>query len=368
MKEQEVIIKLSKMNMTKEDKNFVIKEVEKGVNWKEIVYLASRNKTLPLLWKNIKELHSESFVPVHIRKMIQYVVIGVRTDNILFLNEFEQIKSLLLQEEVLFLPLKGIYMIPNIYKSCDIRTMGDIDCLVDRKDVTKVQKVMAELGYVQGEIDLAKKEIKPFERFKEIVWNTQMTNMPPFYKLSDESSLGYVKVDFSVCLDFDRNYDLTQKLLKDANINSELRTVVLFLHVCAHLYKEATNDTYIKLNKDVNLVKFCDVREFLLSHEKENFLDCVVKYANANGLGDALYYSLYYLIQIYGDDYSNTLKRINMSDVDIISYYKKSGSNELIEWKKNIMQRLFSDSNEDEMDYDPEFFKIFEMKHAVTKK
>lgn len=368
MKEQEIIIILSRLYLNDQEKKYVIDEVKKGVDWKQIIFWACKNKILPLIWNNIIRLHIESFVPVYMRKMIQYMVMGVKLDNILYLEEFEKIKLLLDREKVFFLPLKGTYLIPNIYKSYSIRTMGDVDCLVSKKNVEKIKKVMEEIGYIQGEIDLIKKEIKPLERFKEIVWNTHMTNMPPFYKLTDKSSLGYIKIDFSVCLDFDRNYELTERLLEDANSNTKQKKIVLFLHVCAHLYKEAVNDTYIKLNKDINLIKFCDIREFILSQNPKSFLSDVIAYANENGVGDALYYSLYYLTHIYGDDYRDLLSKINVSNSNIINCYKKSGTDELVEWKKSITQRLFSDDNEDELSYNPAFFELFEMKHAVTQK
>ena len=64
--------------------------------------------------------------------------------------ELESLKSLFEGEKIEYMPLKG-YVIKPFYPEAWMRTSSDIDVLIDKKNLTKVEKLLQENGYQKGE-------------------------------------------------------------------------------------------------------------------------------------------------------------------------------------------------------------------------
>jgi hypothetical protein len=56
-----------------------------------------------------------------------------------------------------------------------------------------------------------------------------------------------------------------------------------FIHLCAHLYKEATTLPWIEMRRDMTLYKYCDIY-MLLSEMPDEKLDRIFERANALGM------------------------------------------------------------------------------------
>ncbi|MDO5124943.1 MAG: nucleotidyltransferase family protein [Ruminococcus sp.] len=63
--------------------------------------------------------------------------------------EYNTITSLLEKEHIRFLALKGIHL-KDLYPQRDIRTMSDLDLLIDPENMSKVKDIMTTLNYEQS--------------------------------------------------------------------------------------------------------------------------------------------------------------------------------------------------------------------------
>lgn len=364
--EKKIVLLLSSLDISKEQINLLSDLVEQNIDWFKVVRYAINNKVLMIVWHNLTNLKLSLYLPPYLRRMLNQIYLSTKKDNDLFFNEIEKIKMEFSNYGVSISLLKGAYLIPYIYKDYGIRSMNDIDCLVDYEHSEMISEIMTKLGYMNGIIDIDNLKIKPLTRKEEILWKTSMSNLPPFYKLNNEHSLKYIKVDFSTKLDLNTSYDLTKDFLQH-NKNSYLDAPFFFLHLCSHLYKEAVNDTYIKLHKDLNLVKFCDIRQFIISMNKNDLL-FAIKYAKKNKLYKSVYYTLYYLNELYDDDYSYYMDLLEVDDDSFLKEYNIVGTTSISVWKKPFIERIFSDNNEDEIENMPMFFNNYKLEHAIQKK
>ncbi|MBO5968528.1 MAG: nucleotidyltransferase family protein [Clostridia bacterium] len=169
--------------------------------------------------------------------------------------------------------LKGAYLCAH-YPS-GYRTSNDVDLLVLPKDVTAIGNLLTGAGFVQGNIHNG--ELIPATRY-EIIESKMMrgetvpyikeVNLPfmKFFEVDINFSLGYKAGDERVLTDMLFRGGIKQE--KGLSIPT-LDDADFFLHLCSHLYKEATTLPWIKMHRDMTLYKYCDIY-MLLSEMSED--------------------------------------------------------------------------------------------------
>src|SRR4030095_6237084 len=130
--------------------------------------------------------------------------------------------------------------------------------------------VFTAMGYIQGTQDTQRGVLVPLTREERLLWHLKVFETPPFAKMVDDiyaSLWGVFYVDLSFGLGFAEADNVPATVLADAaDIGGfrPLSVVDFFIQLCAHLYKEASNESWIEHDQDMNLIKFCDVREYTL--------------------------------------------------------------------------------------------------------
>lgn len=170
--------------------------------------------------------------------------------------------------------LKGAYLCgiyPNGY-----RTSNDIDILVMPKDVTIIGEALIEAGFLQGYIRNGNFVCATRE---EIITSKMMRGETvPYIKEVGLPQMQYLEVDINFSLDY-KNGDegLLENMLKRStdvkcygNCVHTLSDDDFFIHLCAHLYKEATTLPWIEMKRDMTLYKYCDIH-MMLSNMTESY-------------------------------------------------------------------------------------------------
>ncbi len=155
------------------------------------------------------------------------------------------------------------------------RTSNDIDLLVMPKDVTKVGCLLQEDGFKQGNIRNG--EFQPATR-KEIIESKMMRGETvPYIKKVNLPGMRYLEVDINFSLDYKSgdsallkemlNHTYTRNIdgLEITTLNDE----DFFIHLCSHLYKEATTMAWIEMKRDMTLYKYMDIYMILSEASKE---------------------------------------------------------------------------------------------------
>lgn len=175
----------------------------------------------------------------------------------------KQIAELLMQCDCPVAMLKGAWLCSHYPEG--YRTSNDIDLLVRPEDVTTVGRLLENSGFRQGNI--RNDEFIPATR-REIITSKMMRGETvPYIKEVNLPGMKYLEVDINFSLDYKNSEtDILEEMLKNVTIVEENGILIptlskedFFIHLCAHLYKEATTFWWVKMHRDMTLYKYCDI-------------------------------------------------------------------------------------------------------------
>lgn len=223
--------------------------------------------------------------------------------------------------------LKGSYLVSLYPKG--LRTSNDFDVLVNPSDVTKLENLLKSGGFVQGY--LKSDVFRPASREEIITSRMNRGETVPFVKPIDLPFMKYVEVDINFSLDFKATggTPLVASLLKRAKCNiltpkGSLYTLSgadFLIHLCAHLYKEASIYSWVQMGRDLSLYKFCDlylyIHKFMDGRSARQLERAIKQY----GMQKECYYALYFtrlLFSIQNPALDSLLENIQPQDLSYI--------------------------------------------------
>jgi hypothetical protein len=364
--EQKLLLLTSRLTFSEADEVELLEVLKNKLDWFYILNTAIKNKVLPLMWNNLSKRYCQYYMPNRIEQISRYYYLGNRECNTIYLNELKKVLNNTTAKGIPCIPLKGAFLIPNMYKDFGIRLVGDIDCLIKKSDIRRIRSAMNEIGYFEGDYDYKDKKIKQISREEDILWKMKMNNLYPFKKICNSEYVDFTEFDFSFSLDLDLNIEAVETMVNRSSIRKSdtyksLKICDFFVQLCCHLYKEASNAMWVALGKDLNLIKFCDVREFVINFMDDAAKNEAVEFALKYGFQKALYFTVFYLREIYCDGYETELiDSLNVKDTDFLNSFGKKDFGENIAWKKSFWQRLFAETNEDELMIEPKYVNVNE--------
>lgn len=191
--------------------------------------------------------------------------------------------------------LKGAYLCSRYPKGC--RTSNDVDLLVLPKDVTMIGALLAAVGFKQGNVRNG--EFIPATR-QEIIESKMMRGETvPYIKEVNLPFMKFFEVDINFSLDYKNgDEEILANMLSNACIKNEnglsiptLDDADFFIHLCAHLYKEATTLPWIEMHRDMTLYKYCDIY-MLLSEMTDAAVQRIFARATELGMEKVCAYTL----------------------------------------------------------------------------
>ncbi len=182
--------------------------------------------------------------------------------------------------------LKGAYLC-KVYPE-GFRTSNDIDLLVHPNDVTEVGNSLLKAGFKQGHV---RNGVFELATRKEIIASKMLRGETvPYIKEINLPGMQFLEVDINFSLEYKPgDTNLLEEMINntlyvkigDFKVRT-LRADDFFVHLCSHLYKEATTLPWVEMMRDMTLYKYCDIYMLLNDADKEhiNFL-----FARAEKLG-----------------------------------------------------------------------------------
>lgn len=342
--EKKLIVLLSRLTFS----NNVLKEIsfilqDEDFNWFEFYQYALYHKVLTLCWKNINTFFLNAFQPKYARDMIQSAYLGVIKRNQLYQEEISKIVFELNEKGVKIVPVKGAYLIPKIYKDYGMRYSGDVDFLIKYVDLNKAEKILEHMGYLKGEYSWENKNIVKISRREQIKWKTFMSNSYPLLKLTDTDLFPVYKIDFRFALSDDLRKETVNEIIDNYAKSGCVKAAHYLIHLCTHFYDEAKHTADIALAKDMNLIKLCDIREYVIQMTKKEDLKELVCFAQKYGLEKQVYFTMVFLSIIYDDGYEEEI--LAQLNIENESFLYTIGDNTLKDIQRNdvsVAERLFA--------------------------
>lgn len=226
---------------------------------------------------------------------------SMKTDSFIKANNF--LLSVCREISFPYAFLKGAYLV-ELYPH-GLRTSNDIDILIDPENITELSDVLKQHGFKQGNI--RNEVFVPADR-KEIV-SSRMNRgeTVPFVKELNYPGMKYLEIDVNFSLGFRPGVDesivhsflsRTQPLIL-GEIHA-LDDADFFLHLCAHLYKEATVINWVEMGRDISLYKYCDIYVYLNRYMNEEYAEKLIQRIDQVGLHKECYYTLYFAKELFG--------------------------------------------------------------------
>ncbi|OMF59913.1 nucleotidyltransferase family protein [Paenibacillus sp. FSL R5-0766] len=360
--EQELLILTSRLTFSENQKEQLTTLLsENRINWFEFYKLTLYHKTTTLCWKNIKTYCPDVSIPKYLREVITSASISIAERNKNYQLKIKEALDEFKKHDLTCIPVKGSYLIPNMYKDYGIRYSGDADFLVKYSDIAKLGDAMESLGFIKSngiynEID---NTITPISRAEEIMWKRSMSNLPPYLKLNDNRFTPFYLFDFRFALDDTLNHDPINEIIDNYIRTGHVNPSHVLTHLCTHFYGEATYTLTIFFGKDMSLIKLCDIREYIIQCMDNVSLESCVSFAKKNNLEKQIYYTMFYLKLVYNDGYEDEImEKLGVVDQDFMREFGENQLGEKQKFKKGFYERIFSCDNSDEMLEGPRFLEI----------
>lgn len=247
--------------------------------------------------------------------------------------------------------LKGAYLCkcyPDGY-----RTSNDIDLLVHPKDVSEIGETLLKAGFKQGNIRDGK--FVPATR-REIIESKMMRGETvPYIKKVNLPWMPFLEIDINFSLDYKPgDTDVLTQMLDNSTVEEingvripTLRNDDFFIHVCSHLYKEATTLPWVEMMRDMTMYKYCDIYMLLSDAPKEQ-IDCLFNRAKELGTEKVCAFAvvqmsrLFYFDNVYAVAVAKEI--LGRNPMFIHTVFSPKEKKEYVFTQKDIEKRFFADN------------------------
>lgn len=219
-----------------------------------------------------------------------------------FIESLNQMKPLCESFHFPYALLKGAYLV-SLYRRGQ-RTSNDIDILVQPEYITDLSTILKGAGFKQGKIQNG--GFIPAGRPEIISSRINRGETVPFIKEIGLPYMKYLEVDVNFSLGFmpGADSDIVGKFLSNTQplIFGSVLTLDptdFLIHLCAHLYKEATTYKWVEMGRDISLYKYCDFLVFFRNYMNVDFAEKLSERIKELGLNNECYYALYYTARLF---------------------------------------------------------------------
>ncbi len=265
-----------------------------------------------------------------------------------FFSCVQYVENILSNDVGRYIMLKGAYLCKSYPEG--YRTSNDIDLLVRPSDVTRIGKVLNDNGFVQGNVR-GGKFVKATRR--EII-ESKMTRgeTVPYIKEINIPDMKFLEVDINFSIDYKPGEtDILEEFFKQSGKKAVKNLYIhtlsdedFILHLCCHLYKEATTLPWIEMSRDMTLYKYCDIY-MLLADKSSSEIGEIFKRAAILKLEKILAFSIISLYElfIFDNDYAvSAAKKVLEDDKEFVNtVFSPKDKKTLIYTEKDISKRFF---------------------------
>lgn len=182
----ELLLKCSKAKIDSSAKNQIRNLlVDDRLNWNEAVKKAKEQLIIPSLYYNLQQWGLAELIPPKIEKDFKKIYLTNAARNATIFYHLSKLLKHLQENHIPVVVLKGAALAAAIYPLPSLRIMYDVDVLLERADVTLVDSLLLDLGYIPQPHDKWQEErahyvyISPNRLFSlEVHWALVSENSP----------------------------------------------------------------------------------------------------------------------------------------------------------------------------------------------
>jgi hypothetical protein len=243
-----------------------------------------------------------------------------------FRNMLDELSSLLQKVTFSYALLKGSYL-SQIYPK-GTRTSNDIDIFIDETGIDALTNILLENGFCQGYV--RQNHFVPATRAEIISARINRGETVPFIKTTSNKYHHFFEVDINTSFDYkvSAQKNILSKMLYQCERSIKTSHGYLYtfsredfiIHLCCHLYKEASTYPWVRFGRDQGLYKYIDIYTCILSESNYSWHKLIDR-ITALGFGNECHYAFAVLAQMYGgvfEEVRAALKQYSTSPLNII--------------------------------------------------
>lgn len=297
------------------------------------------------------------------RNTLKSIYLADRERTNSFHSTLNMLQSILQAADFPYALLKGAYL-STLYPK-GLRTSNDIDLLIEAKNVSALSELLKNNGFKQGYV--RGEELIKASRAEIVSSRINRGETVPFVKKIGLPQMEFCEIDINFSVDHKaaQEKDTVARLLEQRQplINHTLPTlspVDFIIHLCLHLFKEATVYAWVDMGRDLSIYKFCDI--YLLINticDKDFFLTAQRRIA-ALGLEKECYYAFIHTKKLFGIEnkaFDLLLNNIKPSRLDYLREIIDPSQNKIYRYAYDFPHFLFCANRKEllyEYNYEPE--------------
>jgi hypothetical protein len=127
---------------------FIQLESDELIDWTLFFGIASNNLVLPALYVRFAQCNLLTYLPEAVAEYLYEIYSQNKIRNKQILKQIDEINELLNYENIYPIYLKGAaHLLDGLYADCGERMLGDIDLLIDERNLLKAAKTLENNGY-----------------------------------------------------------------------------------------------------------------------------------------------------------------------------------------------------------------------------
>lgn len=251
MKADRFILNAARINLSEQNIS-VLKEISNnGMDWDSFEKTALKHGVSPFIYYSLTNNGLTEIIPKEICNKLKAEYYRVAINNSILLDGFSKLSKIITNKIIL---LKGIELIQSLYPNIAIRTMGDIDILVEKECVLDNwnsllhSKLECHSSGGKSKLHLA----QSLETGR---------HLPPI-----DAKRFWVEIHWNIFGER-RLYEITKtawvKPILSKNNIYRLSNEVMLIHLCSHFYKHLQSFAILRM--------LCDINEFIIKYK--NIID-----------------------------------------------------------------------------------------------
>ena len=226
------------------------------LNWNAVLESAFRHGVAPLLYMNIRRVNGDPIVGQDVMDRLKKAYLLTAAMNMRLYAELRRVLETFHHEGIEVIVLKGAALAESVYGNIGLRSMGDIDLLVKKENLSRADKIMVHMGYIAS----------PSHRSLEW-YNKNHHHLPPYYQSENgvkvEVHWHIVKPSKPYHAKMIERFWKRARPIKLANTQAlVLSPEDLLLHLCIHSLSHGFAPKLL-------LRQLCDISESIKYYENE---------------------------------------------------------------------------------------------------
>lgn len=266
-------------------------------DWDALIEESDRYDVAPLLYHRLRIFHSDIPIPANAMARLRHIYLQSAGRGMHLYHELGKVLGLLRHANIPVIVLKGAHLAELVYGNIALRPMGDVDVLVHKDDLMRVEEALLGMGYA------------PAECHRQIAEdNCHFVYGLPNRELFVEVHWNFLSSNYRFRIDIDGQWKRSRQVIVAGVEVSVLGPEDLLLYLCLHTSKHLF---------EMGLKPLYDIFETIRYFGKEIDWKQVELRSEQSGTGKCVYLTLRLARELSGASVPDDLmKTIRPSDFD----------------------------------------------------